>query len=96
MSQASHEPRVYLLIFAALVGLTLLTVGLSFVELGPLHTVAGLAIAIAKGALVAVFFMHVPHNDRLSWLVITGGFLWFAILMGLTLADYDTRVWMVY
>ena len=40
----------YYLVFAALVVLTFLTVGISFLELGEWHTIFGLAIATAKSA----------------------------------------------
>lgn len=88
--------RAYLATFAALVALTFLTVGISFLDLGAWHTVAGLTIAVCKASLVALFFMHLLHGDRLPWLVVGGALLWLAILLGLTLADYLTRHQLTY
>ena len=85
----------YLRVFAALIGLTVLTVGLSFVELGPWHLVIGLIIATTKAVLVALFFMHVLHSARLTWIVIAASLLFLVILLGLTMADYLTRAWSV-
>ena len=85
----------YLRVFAALIALTALTVGLSFVELGPWHLVLGLIIATTKAVLVALFFMHVIHSARLTWIVIAASLLFLAILIGLTMADYLTRAWSV-
>jgi caa(3)-type oxidase subunit IV len=44
-----------------------------------------------KGCLIAIFFMHILARDRLPWLAIMAGLLWFLILIGLTLSDYLTR-----
>jgi len=38
MAEHVVKPRTYYLVFAALLVLTLLTVGASYLELGPLHT----------------------------------------------------------
>jgi cytochrome c oxidase subunit 4 len=84
-------PRTYYLVFAALIVLTLTTVGLDFVNLGPLHTVVGLLIAVAKALLVILFFMHVLYSDRLTWVVALSSLLWLAILISYTLTDYLSR-----
>ena len=67
MSERILSPTVYYLVFAALIGLTAVTVGVSFLDLGPWHTAAGLAIAVCKALLVAMFFMHVLQSGRLTW-----------------------------
>ncbi len=96
MSQPVIAPRTYYLVFAALVALTLLTVGGSFIHLGEWHTTFGLVIASCKAALVVLFFMHVLYSSRLTWLVAGGGLLWLGILLALTLSDYLTRHWLTY
>ena len=50
-----------------------------------------LAIASTKAVLVALFFMHLRHAERLVWIFAGVGLLWLFILLGLTLADFDTR-----
>jgi cytochrome c oxidase subunit IV len=89
-------PRTYFLVFAALIALTVLTIGLSFVELGPWHLAVGIAIGIAKALLVVLFFMHVLYSSRLTWIVIIAGLFWTAILIGGVVSDYLTRSWLVY
>jgi cytochrome c oxidase subunit IV len=93
---AAHvvAPRTYYLVFAALLVLTLLTVGASYLELGPLHTVVALLIAATKALLVVLFFMHVLYSPRLIWVVIGGSLFWLAIMLSLTLSDYWTRPWL--
>jgi cytochrome c oxidase subunit 4 len=83
-------------VFAVLIALTFLTVGLSFLDIGAWHTPAGLAIGGVKAVLVALFFMHMLHGSRLAWLAVGAGLFWMGILMALTLADYLTRSWLVY
>jgi cytochrome c oxidase subunit 4 len=86
----------YYLVFGALLALTCLTVGVSLLDLGPWHTVVGLTIAGCKALLVVLFFMHLLHGNRLTWLVLAGGLFWFGILLALTLTDYLTRHWLAY
>jgi len=96
MSERVIPQRVYYAVFACLIGLTLLTVGLSFCELGAWHTMAGLAIAACKASLVALFFMHVLYSGRLTWIMLGAGLFWLLIMMSLTMADYLTRDWLAY
>jgi cytochrome c oxidase subunit 4 len=55
--------------------------------------VVALAIAAVKMLLVALFFMHIRHSTKLTRLVVTGGLLWLAILLFLTMSDFATRGW---
>jgi cytochrome c oxidase subunit 4 len=87
-------PRTYLLVFTALIALTALTVGLSFLELGGWHTVIGLLIGAVKAVLIGLFFMHLLHAPRLTWLIALSGVYWLGILLGLTMTDYVSRGWM--
>jgi len=96
VSEQIVSPRAYYGIFAALIALTLLTVGISFVDLGSWHLIVGLLIGAAKAALVVLFFMHLLASSRLTWLVLGAGIFWLAILLSFTLADYMTRGWLAY
>ena len=55
------------------------------------HTAANLAVAVCKGSLVMLFFMHVLISSRLTWLVIAVACFWLGLLFVLTLNDYTTR-----
>lgn len=87
---------VYFGVFITLMVLTILTVAVSRFDLGLLNTPIALAIAVVKATLVILFFMHVIHSTRLTWVVIIASFLWLGVLFVLTLADYLTRGWMLY
>jgi cytochrome c oxidase subunit IV len=83
--------RLYFTIFGVLMLCTYLTVQMAFLDLGRFNAVAALVIAVFKATLVVLFFMHVWHSSRLTWVVILGSLFWLAILLAFTLADYMTR-----
>src|SRR5262245_1798239 len=85
------SPKIYGLIFAALLALTLTTVLVASAPMGGWHTPIALAIAVGKATLVVLFFMHALHSPRLTWIVILGSIFWLAIMLILTLADYFSR-----
>ncbi|MEK6372738.1 MAG: cytochrome C oxidase subunit IV family protein [Acidobacteriota bacterium] len=95
-----HAPHVhvtplwiYILVFLALALGTILTVAASRFDLGLWNTPIALIIATIKAILVILFFMHVIHSTRLTWVVIIAAFLWLGVLFVLTFADYLTRSW---
>jgi cytochrome c oxidase subunit 4 len=59
--------RTTLAVFAALLLLTVVTVLVSYVDLGAGNVVVALLIASAKASLVALFFMHLKGESRLVW-----------------------------
>ena len=83
--------RVYVLIFAALMVLTGVTVWVAFQDFGPGNDIVALTIAVTKATLVVLFFMHVIHSSRLTKVVIISSLVWLVILIGLTLSDYLSR-----
>jgi cytochrome c oxidase subunit 4 len=95
-SSTTNFKRLYLLTFAGLLGLTALTVGIGFIDLGVFNTVIAVVLAATKASLIAMFFMHALYDSRLVRVVLAAGVIWVAILMSLTLADYTTRQFMTY
>ena len=92
-TQEHHIDSVgtYVKILVALLICTGLTTWVATIDLGPLSTVVALGIATVKMLLVALFFMHVRHSSKLTKLIVTGGLLWLAILLLLTMTDFATR-----
>jgi len=79
-------------VFAALILLTLLTAWLgATAQLGAWEIPVALGIATVKTLLVGLFFMHLIHSSKLTWLVILSALLALAIMLALTLVDYWTR-----
>jgi cytochrome c oxidase subunit IV len=86
-------PSIYMIVGAALLILTGVTVGASFVDMGALNPVVALFIACFKATIVVLFFMHVKYSSKLTKLTVFSGLFLFLVLIGLTLADYTTRAW---
>jgi cytochrome c oxidase subunit IV len=93
MSQHIVPQKTYVFVFLGLIGLTILTTGVAYIDLGPLNTVAALVIAFSKMLLVVLFFMHLRQSGGLIRVVLLAGFFWLALLIGLTMSDYRTRSW---
>ena len=83
--------KVYFTIYALLLVLTATTVAVAFVDIGLLNNVVALTIAVSKALLVILYFMHVRYGTRLTWLVVSAGFVWLLILIVFTLSDVLTR-----
>lgn len=96
MSEHIVPRRTYYVIFGLLMVCTYLTVQVAYIDLGIFNTVVALGIAVFKATIVVLYFMHVKYSSRLTWLVVAGSILWFAILIALTLNDYVARAWMTF
>ena len=95
MSEHIVYPRVYIVIFLALLLGTGLTAWVAYFNFpGPLNAVVALTIAVIKVTLVVLYFMHVRYSPRLIALVIASGLFWLAIMFALTISDYSTRGWL--
>ncbi|MFI5118067.1 MAG: cytochrome C oxidase subunit IV family protein [Terriglobales bacterium] len=82
----------YQAIILTLLLLTGTTVWAAFVNLGRFNIVVALAIASVKATLVVLFFMHAKYSPKRTKLIILAGIFWLALLLGMTLSDYITRV----
>ena len=91
MSEHIVSPRVYFVIFASLMAGTAITVWAAFQNFGPFNIVIALAIASLKATLVVLYFMHARYSPKRTHLVIICAVFWLAIMLALTLADYQSR-----
>ncbi len=81
----------YVLTFAALLALTALTFGLSFVHMGPWNAVLAMLIGAVKSALVVFWFMHLlehRNSSRVAFALAVGLAM---CLVGFVLLDVHTR-----
>jgi len=85
--------RIYWIVFATLLILTLITVDIAFYNLGILNNTVAMTIATVKASMVILYFMHVRYSSRLTWLFAIAGFMWLLIFFLFTLADFATRDW---
>src|SRR5512138_3603072 len=87
----SHVMR-YVVVWAELLVLTFGTWGLSrFHFPGGWGVLVALTIAIVKGSLVALFFMHLWDQRGANRLVFLTALVFVSLLIGLTILDNATR-----
>jgi cytochrome c oxidase subunit 4 len=91
MSEHVSSPKMYVMVFLALLVLTVITVAVAYQDLGAFNDIVALTIATTKALLVVLFFMHVKYSTRLTALTAVGGIFFLAILLFITLNDYMSR-----
>jgi cytochrome c oxidase subunit IV len=86
-------PRLLVAVFAGLILLTAITVGVSYAEseqiihLGQLSIWVSLLIAVAKAGLVAMFFMHLRWENPFFGMILVLSLLFVAVFIGLAVLD---------
>ena len=74
--------RTYMVVFAALACLTVLTVAASYLDLSAKAGIAmALLIASVKGSLVAMFFMHLIDERKAVYWILILTVVFFIVLM---------------
>ena len=86
--------RTYIIVFAALAVLTVVTVAVYYLELSvPMAITVALIIATVKGSLVACYFMHLISEKKLILLMLlmTASFFFVLLLVPVltSLADQN-------
>jgi cytochrome c oxidase subunit 4 len=87
------QTRTYVMVFVALMVLTVLTVAVAYFHL-PVALAIGIALVIAlfKGSLVAGFFMHLLDERKLIyWVLILTVVFFLVLLFYPTISDWDQR-----
>jgi cytochrome c oxidase subunit 4 len=93
MSAHVISNKLYVTIWIALMCLTVITAGVSFIDLGPFNTIVALSIATFKAVLVVLIFMHVKYtSEKLTKTVVISAIFFLFLLLGLSMADYTTRL----
>ena len=70
---------------------TAITVWAAFQNFHQFNIVIALVIATIKATLVVLYFMHARYSSKRTQLVIVCSVFWLAIMLALTLTDYNTR-----
>jgi cytochrome c oxidase subunit 4 len=92
MRQEHHSgPMKYVIIWGALMALTVLTVWTGSMEIKRGALALALVIASVKGTLVALYFMHLAEHQGASRIVFVTSMLFVALLLLFTLFDIGTR-----
>lgn len=82
---------VLLKVFGALIALTVLTIGVAYIPLGPLNVPVALGIAGAKASLVVMVFMHLKYDNPVNALTFSVGAIFVVVFVGITLLDTAFR-----
>jgi cytochrome c oxidase subunit IV len=101
VSMPHHDPaeidkhvRVYIIVFVALMALTIVTVAVSYLDLPPAMAVTvALFVASIKGALVACYFMHLISEKKLIYAVLVITAIKFIALLALPAITHGNGYW---
>jgi cytochrome c oxidase subunit IV len=93
MAENAHHTSAltYILNWAALVVLALATFLLAKADLGSFQVPVAMLIAVVKGGLVVVIFMHLLEHKPSNRIFFIVAFLFIVLLVALTTADVSTR-----
>lgn len=78
---------VLLGVYAVLVVLTVATVAITGVNLGPFNIWAALGIAVTKAAFVILYFMHLRYDKPFNAVVLISALLFVAVFIGIAMMD---------
>jgi cytochrome c oxidase subunit 4 len=79
--------RILVGVYGLLILCTVITVAVSKVDLGPANIWAALLIAVIKGGLVIMYFMHLRWDSPFNGIVILAALFFVALFIGLALLD---------
>jgi cytochrome c oxidase subunit 4 len=83
--------KTYFFVLMGLLFLTMLTVGVTYIELGPWTVFTALLIASLKAVLVLWFFMHLKFDHKIFLVMVAAVLAVFVILIVITFFDYFFR-----
>lgn len=84
------EVKRYYIVFASLLALSVLTVAVSYVNFGvALGIAVALFIATLKSSLVASFFMHLAHEQKVIYNILILTVFFFISMMLLIISTYN-------
>ena len=87
-----HVPyKVYFIVWGALLVLTAVTVGVSYVDMKNVTVLTAMLIASAKSMLVLLYFMHLKNESKLLKLSFVGTIFALAVLIGFLFWDVAFR-----
>ena len=88
------QVRIYIVVFVALMALTIVTVAISYLHL-PTHFAIVLAVLVAtiKGSLVACYFMHLISEKKLIYTVLLITVATFIPLLALPVLTHSDGYW---
>ena len=81
------SPQILLAVYFVLVLLTIATVSVTYVNLGPANIWAALGIAVIKSAFVILYFMHLRYDKPVNAIALISALLFVAVFIGIAMMD---------
>jgi cytochrome c oxidase subunit 4 len=79
--------RLLLSVFGALVLLTIVTVGVTWFDMGDFNIWVALGIAVLKASLVVLYFMHLRWESPFNAIAFIAGLTFVAIFLAMVMGD---------
>jgi cytochrome c oxidase subunit 4 len=93
-AEIDKHVRVYIIVFVALMVLTVVTVAISYLHLSmPVAISVALLVATVKGSLVACYFMHLISEKKLIYAVLVLTVVFFFALLALPVVTHSNGYW---
>ena len=93
-AEIDRHVRVYIIVFVALMALTIITVAVSYLHLPPAMAITvALFVATIKGSLVACYFMHLISEKKLIYAVLVITVIKFVALLALPALTHGNGYW---
>jgi cytochrome c oxidase subunit IV len=84
------DVRVLLGVFAALMVLTVITVAVSYLDLGEFNLIVAMCVATVKATLVALWFMHLRYEKGLHAFIFLVGIAFLGLFLVIAMLDAVT------
>ncbi|MCH8805302.1 MAG: cytochrome C oxidase subunit IV family protein [Planctomycetes bacterium] len=79
--------RILVTVALALLVLTGVTVAVSLIPLGRMNLLVALVIAVIKGSLVVMYFMHLRYDRPINAIILVSSLVFLALFIGLAMMD---------
>ncbi len=86
---SSYKSQIIVLL--TLIVLTILTVAITSIHLGPFNTTAAMLIASVKAAIVLLYFMHLKFDEKIYILMVALVLTIYIVVIVITFFDYFYR-----
>jgi len=85
-------PKVYLAVLMVLFVGTVITVVVSWFDMGKLNMVIAMAVASVKAFFVLAYFMHLKYDNMLNRVIFLSAFAFLLILFAFSMGDIVSRI----
>ncbi len=83
--------KSHIVVLLSLIILTILTVTITSVHLGPFNTAAAMLIASVKATIVLLYFMHLKFDEKIYRFMVILVFSIYLVVIIITFFDYLYR-----